>query len=104
MSEADIAALRKAVLEDRYMISLHAQERMGLRKITHADLKHVVAVGDVVEQYPDNRPDPKALFMAHVQGEPLYVSCAFDGHRAYIVTVHRYDPAKWVDPWTRRKE
>ena len=71
MSEADIAALRKAVLEDRYIISLHAQERMGLRKITHADLKYVVTVGDVVEQYPDNRPDPKALFMAHVQDEPL---------------------------------
>jgi hypothetical protein len=104
MSEADIAALRQAVLEDRYLITLHAQGRMGLRKITHADLKYVVTTGDVVEQYPENQPDPKALFMAHVQGEPLYVSCAFDGSRAFIVTVHRYDPMKWVDPWTRRKE
>ena len=58
LSEAEIAALRQAVLEDRYLITLHAQARMGLRKITHADLKHVVTAGDVVEQYPDNRPDP----------------------------------------------
>jgi hypothetical protein len=77
---------------------------MGLRKITHENLKYVVASGDVVEQYPDNQPDPKALFMAHVSGEPLYVSCAFDGNRAYIITVRRYDPARWVDPWTRKKE
>jgi len=67
-------------------------------------VKYVVATGDVVEKHPDNQPDPKVLFMAHVQGEPLYVNCAFDGNCVYIVTVHRYDAAKWHDPWTRRKE
>jgi hypothetical protein len=30
--------------------------------------------------------------------EPLYVSCAFDGELAYIVTVHWYDASMWVDP------
>jgi hypothetical protein len=104
MPQVDIAALRQAVREDRYLISRHAQERMGLRKITHADLKYVVAAGDVIEKHLDNQPDPKVLFMAHVQGEPLYVSCAFDGNCVYIVTVHRYDAAKWHDPWTRRRE
>jgi hypothetical protein len=44
---------------------------MGLRKITHEDLKYVVTTGDVVEHYPDNEPDPKVLFMGHVGGEPL---------------------------------
>ncbi|HZT34006.1 MAG TPA: DUF4258 domain-containing protein [Bryobacteraceae bacterium] len=103
MPQLDIAALRLAVKEDRYLITLHAQQRMGQRMITHADLKYAVANGDVIEEYPDNQPDPKALFMAFVRGEPLYVACAFDGNYAYIVTVHRYDPGKWVDPWTRRK-
>jgi len=74
MPELDILSLRQAVQENRYLIIEHAQQRMGLRKITHADVKHVVAAGDVVEQYPDNRPDPRALFMAEVGGEPLYVS------------------------------
>jgi len=104
MAQLDIAALRKAVEENRYLITQHAQQRMGLRKITHADIQYVVAIGDVVEQYPDNKPDPKALFMAHVEGQPLYVSCAFDGNCAYIITVHRYDAERWLDPWTRRKE
>jgi hypothetical protein len=104
MPQLDIAALRQAVQENRYLITRHAQQRMGLRKITHEDLKYVVATGDIVEQYPDNLPDPKALFMAHVHDEPLYVSCAFDGNCAYIITVHRYDVTRWLDPWTRRKE
>ena len=46
--------------EDRYLITQHAQQRMGWRKITHADVKHVVTAGDVVERYPDKKPDPKA--------------------------------------------
>jgi hypothetical protein len=71
MPRVDIAALRQAAREDRYLISRHAQARMGLRKITHVGLKY---------------------------------SCAFDGNCVYIVTVHRYDAAKWHDPWTRRKE
>jgi hypothetical protein len=104
MPQLDIAALRQAVQENRYLITQHAQQRMGSRKITHNDMKYVVAAGDVVEQYPDNQPHPKALFMADVRGEPIYVSCAFDGSYAYIITVHRYDPTRWVDPWTRRKE
>jgi hypothetical protein len=104
MPQLDVAALRQAVKENRYLIARRAQQRMGLRRITHADVKYVIASGDFVDQYPGNQPDPKALFMAHVEGEPLYVSCAFDGNYAYIVTVHRYDPTRWVDPWTRRRE
>jgi len=29
----------------------------------------VVATVDVIEEHPDNQPNPKVLFMAHVQGE-----------------------------------
>ena len=71
MPSFDIAAVRRAVEANRYLLTQHAQQRMGQRKVTHNDLKYVLAHGDVIEQYPENHPDPKALFMAHVQGEPL---------------------------------
>jgi len=103
MSSLDIPALRKAVAQNRYFITIHAKQRMGLRKISDEDVKLVIATGDVIEQYPEAHPLPKALFMARLKGEPLYVSCAFDGTHAYIITVHWYDPNIWIDPWTRRK-
>ena len=102
MPSIDLAALRQAVQENRYLITTHAMRRMGLRKVSHDDIKQVIADGDLIEEYPDNRPDPKVLLMTHVREEPLYVSCAFDGRYAYIVTVHWYDPTHWIDPWTRR--
>lgn len=104
MPTLDIPALRKAVSRNRYFITTHAKQRMGQRKVTDQDVQLVIAMGDVIEQYPEARPFPKALFMARIKGEPLYVSCAFDGKYAHIVTVHWYDPGVWVDPWTRRKE
>jgi hypothetical protein len=42
--------------------------------------------------------------MAFVGEEPLYVSCAFNGSFAYIITVHRYDANLWRDPWTRKRK
>jgi hypothetical protein len=64
----------------------------------------VIARGEVVEEHNAARPLPKVLLMAPVRGEPLYVSCAFDGRYAHIITVYWYDPGVSVDPWTRRKE
>jgi len=103
MTSIDLAALRAAVQANRYRVTRHADERMGLRKISHADVKHVIAFGQVGEEHPDNQPDPKVLLMAFVKGVPLYVSCAFDGRFAYIITVHWYEPTRWTDPWTRKE-
>ncbi|MBI1787067.1 MAG: DUF4258 domain-containing protein [Acidobacteria bacterium] len=102
MPQLEVSALRQAVQENRYIITKHAQQRMGLRKVSHKDLKFIIATGDIIEEYPHDQPDPKALFMAFVKGEPVYLSCAFDGSYAHIITVHRYDPTRWVDPWTRK--
>jgi Domain of unknown function (DUF4258) len=102
MPPLDIPALQQVVAQNRYLITAHAKERMGQRQVTDHDIKHVIAVGDVTEQFPHADPYPKALFMAYVASEPLYVSCAFDGTRAYIITVHWYDPNVWLDPWTRK--
>ncbi|MBI3666617.1 MAG: DUF4258 domain-containing protein [Acidobacteria bacterium] len=103
MSKIDISELRKAVSENRYLIRLHAKSRMGERRVSDSDVKHVLASGDVIEQHLNARPYAKALFMAQVRGEPLYVSCAFDGTNAQIITVHWYDPNRWINPWTRKK-
>ncbi|HXP88904.1 MAG TPA: DUF4258 domain-containing protein [Bryobacteraceae bacterium] len=67
-------------------------------------MKQVIASGDVIEEHPDNQPDPKVLLMSRIREEPLYVSCAFDGRYAYIVTVHWYDPARWIDPLFEKRD
>ena len=95
--------LREAVRESRYVIKAHAKQRMGQRKIRDADLRSVILNGEIIEQTPEAKPFPKCLVMGFVRGEPLYVSCAFDGSYVYIITTHWFHPEKWIDPRTRRR-
>jgi hypothetical protein len=104
MVQLDIVAVRNAIDQNRYLITTHAKQRMGQRHVSDQDVKYVIATGEMIEEYPSARPFPKALFMAQLNGEPLYVVAAFDGTYAYIITVHWYDPSVWVDPRTRRRD
>jgi len=76
---------------------------MGQRKVSDDDVKWVILQGETIENHPDAYPFPKALFMAVVRENPLYVSASFDGQFAYIITVHWFDPEVWIDAVTRRK-
>ena len=99
-----IEAVRAAIRGNRLLVRTHARQRMVERGVTLSDVRHVLLSGDLIEEYPGASPFPKALFMGFVgKGEPLYISCAFDGEQAYVVTAHWYDPERWTDPWTRRR-
>ena len=102
MSYVDIAGLRKAVRERRYRFTTHAAQRIGERNISILEVIAVIEAGEVVEEHPEDQPHPKVLLMGRIKGVPMYVSCAFDGRHAHIITVHWYDENKWIDPWTRR--
>lgn len=99
----NIEKLRDAVRHNKYLLRQHVRQRMVERGVTEEDIEQVVTKGDVVEQQPRSKPFPKAVFMAFVRGDPLYVAAAFDGDWTHIITVHWYDPTKWVTPWERRK-
>ena len=99
----DFEQIREAVRKARYVIKVHAKQRMGQRKIRDADIRSVILHGEIIEQSPEAKPFPKCLMMGFVRGDPLYVSCAFDGSYVYIITTHWFDPEKWIDPRTRRR-
>lgn len=99
----DLTRLREVVRQNKYMIKQHAKQRMGERQIKDNEIVDVILDGEIIEENPTAHPFPKCLLMKFVRNnEPLYVSVAFDGEHAYIITVHWYDPEKWIDPWTRK--
>jgi hypothetical protein len=102
MPSIDLVALRRAVQENRYLMTTHAMRSMGLRKVSHEDIKKVMASGDVIEEHPDNLPDPKILLMTHIREAIALRFLRLRRALCYIVTVHWFDPTRWIDPWTRR--
>lgn len=98
----DIDKLRRLVRNSKYRTTLHAQRRMDQRGITLAELKEVIYHGEVVEIYSDDKPYPSCLIVGRVRGGfPLYAVCAMSDI-VHVITVHWMDPAKWLDPKTRR--
>jgi len=96
--------IKDAIRQGKYIITTHAYERMGERQITLNEVFSVILNGEIIEQYPRARPYPKCLFLGFVrENEPLYVSCAYDGERVRIITVHWFDPERWIDYRTRRR-
>jgi hypothetical protein len=104
MDDLEIEKIRQAVQANKIEISGHAKKRMGRRKIKFKEVVEIILRGEIIEQSARAKPYPKCLILGFVrEKDPLYVSCAFNGETVYIITVHWYDPEKWVDPWTRKE-
>ena len=69
------------------------------------EVLQVLQSGEIIEQYPNAKPYPECLLMTFVRNQkPLYGELAYNASAdyLYIITIHWMDPARWIDPWTRR--
>jgi hypothetical protein len=78
---------------------------MFQRQITIEDVRHVLATGEPIEQYPDDVPYPSRLILGRSGSRPIHVVVAdnTDRREAIVVTAYEPDPAQWHTDFTRRK-
>jgi hypothetical protein len=71
----------------------HVLERMMKRGISREIVKQVLLEGEIIEDYPDDKPFPTALFLGWSHGEPFHVVTALDPISGYgfVITVYRPD-------------
>ena len=86
---------------DRLLIALknsciewqkHALEQMMERGISRETVKEVLRSGEIIEDYPDDKPYPSGLFLGWVKGEPLHVVAAFDSLTGWCFIITAYKP------------
>jgi len=85
--------LIEAVQNGRIEWQTHALERMMKRGISGEIVKQVLLEGEIIEDYPDDKPIPTALFLGWFKAEPFHVLTALDsvsGH-CFVITVYRPD-------------
>ena len=100
-----VEVIRKRVRQGQFLLSKHATKRIDLRARTLADIRQVILSGEVVREYPDEKPYPEYLFLGYPRGtnDPCYVVVA-SNDETIIVTVHDYDPEVYeLDHRTRRR-
>jgi hypothetical protein len=85
--------------------SRHAFERMFERAITPEVIREVVAKGEIIANYPDDRPFPSALILGFDQARPIHVVAARNPatNECHVVTVYVPDPTLWDAAFKQRK-
>ena len=84
----------------------HALEQMMERCITRKAVKEVLKTGEIIEDYPDDKPYPSKLLFRSIQGKPLHVVAAFNTNNkvCYIITAYIPDLEHFESDYrTRRK-
>lgn len=104
MVELDINQLRSLCEQDRIKWSLHALKRLRERKIKIEDFKTCIMCGEIIKQYPDDRPTPSCLILGWILADnPLHVVVGSDGSDLYAITAYIPDPNEWEPDMKTRK-
>ena len=93
---------------DKILYSDHARKEMkteGLGIIKEQDVFEAIGNGQILEDYPNDKPYPSALILGFTGSKnPLHIVCAYDDKDdlAIAVTAYRPDPKRWIDSKIRR--
>jgi hypothetical protein len=101
-----IAEIRARVAEERFKFSRHASDQGILRSITVSEICEVIADGEVIEDYPNDKYGPSCLiFGMTAAGRPIHVQCSYPaGATVKFITVYEPDPIRWIEFRKRRRQ
>lgn len=83
----------------------HALRRMFERQFSTDDINAVVAGGETIEDYPDDKPYPSRLVLSRVGERPVHVVVAHNlsENELIVITVYEPDRELWEADFRRRK-
>ena len=90
----------------RLIFRLHALRRMDERGVTDDDVRHILATGKVIEDYPDDFPYPSKLILGWCGDRPLHIVVAtkMDTGERIVVTVYEPYSVEWGEGFERREQ
>jgi hypothetical protein len=85
---------------------VHAVQRMFQRGIVEDDVKSVLATGEVIEQYPDDKPYPSRLVLGWRGERPVHIVAAdsTDAEETIIITVYEPTLERWEPGFKKRRK
>jgi len=100
----DIEIIREKIIRGQYRLTVHALTRFKERGITAADMEAAILSGEIIEEYPDDRPFPSCLIYGRTSdGRPLHVVCSL-APVSHIITIYFPDEKGWINYKIRRRE
>jgi hypothetical protein len=87
----------------RIRITDHADEEAVADQITLDQILNGIPSGEIIEQYPSDKPYPSCLVYSESNG-PLHSVWAYNEQSSWavLITVYRPDPQRWIN-WRSRR-
>jgi len=87
------------------LYSRHAFERMFERAVTPDVIRGILAQGEIITNYSDDRPYPSALILGFDRNRPIHVVVARNANtdECIIVIVYVPEPALWDETFKQRR-
>ena len=102
MNIDDIKILLK---KSRIRWSTHCLERMQERDINIADIENCVMFGEIIENYPDDLPQPSCLIFGYtLDARALHTVVGSDEKTLYIITAYYPNTKIFMENLKTRKE
>jgi uncharacterized DUF497 family protein len=101
----DLVRLRLSIAEGRLLWSAHALKRMAERGISTKQVVDTLLDAIIIEDYPQSRPWPAALFLGRSDETPVHVVAALSPREDTIavITVYNPDSDRFEDDFRTRK-
>jgi Domain of unknown function (DUF4258) len=102
-----IGEIVDAIRDNRLRITDPADEEAEADRLSFDEIFFSVFRGEIIEQYPDDKPYPSCLvYGATFSGEPVHSVWGYnrDNRWVVLITVYRPDPGRWVNWRSRRSK
>ena len=103
--EMHINDIIEAIQANRVRITDHADEEAADDRLTFDEIYFSVFLGEIIENYPDEKPYPRCLIYGQTfGGEPVHSVWAYNRENqwAVLITVYRPDSFRWIN-WRNRR-
>ena len=99
-----ISELREKFTNDEFEFSKHAVDQSIIREISVQEIRSAVSVGEIIEDYPDDKYGPSCLVFGMTdEKRPIHIQCSYPARSIIkVITVYEPDPERWVDFKIRR--
>ena len=101
----NITDIIEAIRANRVRITDHADEEAEADHLTFDEIYFSVLRGEVIEDYPTDKPYPSCLIYGQTfSGDPVHSVWAYNKRNrwAVLITVYRPDPGLWIN-WRERR-
>ncbi|HHT9159146.1 MAG TPA: DUF4258 domain-containing protein [Candidatus Brocadiaceae bacterium] len=101
----NIANIIEAIQANRVRITDHADEESEADKLTFDEVYFSVFHGEIIEDYPNDKPYPSCLIYGQTFSScPVHSVWAYNEMNlwAVLITVYRPDPNLWIN-WRERR-